>query len=58
MLYQRKIKAQTRGSFGFYHPNINIIRSHAVSQSSTIRINIGLNEKDIETLLEYLNVLT
>jgi len=56
MMYKAKIKAHTRASFGFYHPNFTIVRAE-VPGCSTIRINAGLNENDNVTLLKFLKSL-
>jgi len=50
------IKAHSRGSFGFYHPNINIIPDKD-NHSRNIRINPGLNPEDGKILIEYLEAL-
>jgi len=57
ILFKYKVKAQTRSSFGFYHPNINVVQVRAVDDSTTIRINLGLNKKDNAVLLKYFKSL-
>lgn len=47
----RKSKAHNKGSFGFYHPNLNIIGDF------NVRINPGLNPEDNKIILELLDDL-
>lgn len=52
------IKAHTRASFGFYHPNCILISVNAEKGSSSLRINPGLNPKDNEAILKFIQDLT
>lgn len=48
-------KIHSRGSFGFYHPNVNIIPDDKGNVS--IRVNPGLNPIEVEYLAEFLQEL-
>ena len=52
---QAKGKAHRKGSFGFFHSNINFIRGEM--SSLFIRVNPGLNPQDVDTILDFINFL-
>ncbi len=56
-LEEHNIKAHTRGSFGFYHLNLNDIPSEDNQALLNIRINPGLNSQEVKILVEFLNDL-
>lgn len=47
-------KAHSRGSFGFYHPNLNIIPGEGVRN---VRVNLGISKKDVTTVKLFLKRL-
>lgn len=53
----RGLKAHARASFGFFHPNINMIGSSLDGQPRNVRLNPGLNPKDIPIFAEFLQEL-
>lgn len=54
---KKGIKAHSRASFGFFHPNCIIISINAERGSSSIRINPGLNPEENKTLIKFLKGL-
>lgn len=55
--YEKGIKIDSRASFGFYHPNIIIIQINEVSDSSTIRLNPGVDPSDIALINQLIQEL-
>jgi len=57
-LYERFAKAgvkmHSRGSFGFYHPNFNVIPAKEDLKPRNIRINPGLNPEDNKIIVAFL----
>lgn len=51
---ERGSKIHSRGSFGFYHPNINVIADPTDNKPRNLRINPGLNPEDNEIIIEFL----
>ena len=51
---ERGLKIHSRGSFGCYHPNSNIIPSAEDKRPRNIRINPGLNEEENQILIDFL----
>lgn len=51
------IKSHSRASFGFFHPNSTIFLFNAHRDSSTVRINPGLNQDENAVIIDYLKDL-
>ena len=51
---EQGLKIHSRGSFGFYHPNFNIIASKEDMRPRNVRINPGLNPKENALILEFI----
>jgi hypothetical protein len=51
---EQGLKIHSRGSFGFYHPNFNIIASIDDKRPRNVRINPGLNPKENALILEFI----
>ncbi len=49
------LKFHARGSFGFYHANLNVIIALQDKQPRNVRINPGLNPKEVDLIVEVLN---
>lgn len=54
---EKGLKAHARASFGFFHPNINIIGSSLNGEPRNVRLNPGLDPQEIPVFIEFLNEL-
>jgi hypothetical protein len=56
-LLRKNINLYYRSSFGFFHPNVNVIAAHTSKTSTTIRINPGLDPQQNAAIIEVLQKL-
>lgn len=52
-LMERNVRVHQRASFGFYHVNANIIEHDVPEAVKTIRLTIGANKEENETLINF-----
>ena len=52
--FQNNVKIHSRPSFGFTHLNVVVIQVNAAEGSSSIRINMGLDSKELKVVEDFL----
>ena len=56
-MLSKRIKVQTRATFGLYHLNASPISTGAVKDSTSIRLNPGLNPQENQAFIEFFQEL-